>query len=159
MNAILLLGLLLINLQSMTEKKRDIGECIRFQISEFEKSGPSYAAIRTAHQVPDEPHFATQFGETDPLCPAELTFVKEADGERLGAIYFTLFGKTTLADLSKVFGEFKHLPPTPSKKWSVIAKYNSGSATQVYAIIASAGEKIDEKTKLRLLTIRIDYED
>lgn len=159
MKAMFLLGLLLINLQSMTEKKRDIGECIRFQITEFEKVGPTYAAVRTAHGRTDAPHFATQFGVTDPVCPAELTFVKEANGERLGAIYFTLIGKTTLADLSKTFGEFKLLPPTPSKKWSAIARYNSGSATQEYAIIASANEKIDEKTKLHQLTIRIDYED
>jgi hypothetical protein len=159
MKTMFLLGLLLINLQSMTEKKRDIGDCIRYQITEFEKFGPSYAAVRAGHSVPDEPHFATQFGETDPLCPAELTFVKEAAGERLGAIYFTLIGKTTLADLSKTFGEFKLLQPTPSKKWSAIAKFNSGSTTQEYAIIASANEKIDEKTKLHQLTIRIDYED
>lgn len=127
---------------------------------QFEKFGPSYAAGTGAgHSVPDEPHFATQFRVTDPVCPAELTFVKEAAGECLGAIYFTLIGKTTLADLSKTFGELKLLPPTPSKKWSAIANYSLGSATQEYAIIASANEKIDEKTKLHQLTIRIDYED
>lgn len=159
MKALLLVGLLLINLQSMTVKEKGVSECILHHIAAFEKGASDFASVRAAHDRPENAQTASQFAVTDSACAAECTFVKESGGNRLGAIYLALQHPTTLAKLGEQFGTFKHLPPTPSKKWSAIAKYNSGSSSQEYAIIASTDRKIEDNTPISLITIRIDYED
>jgi hypothetical protein len=158
MKALLMALLLGINFQCMKVKEKGVSECILAQIAAFEKGPADFGKVREAHGVAAGAQTEFQFTVKDSAgCGADVAFVKEGDGERVGGIYLTLSQATSVSELKAQFGEFKNLPATPAKKWSAIAKYNSGKLD--YAIIAEAREKIDANTPIKKVTIRIDYPD
>jgi hypothetical protein len=132
--------------------------CILNQIAEFEQHGADFEALRKALGSAGAAGF--QFSRTllEP-CHGEATYVREAEGSRLATIHLKLAEATTLPQLAQQFGKFKHLPPSPARKWTALAHHAGPKDDIRYAIIAEADHKIDDETPITRVKIRIDYED
>jgi hypothetical protein len=156
---LLLWTLLLCNLHCMSVQKKNAPACIMEQIEGLDKGSINFSEVRAAQGVAAE-GAETQFSvnETGDF-KVKMTFTKETDGDRIAGIFFVFERPTTLPVLTAVFGRFKSAPPTPSGKWSAIARYETGNAGQTYAVIAEAREKIALKTAITKVAIRIDYEE
>lgn len=160
LRSLLLLSVLGFQTQCTSMSGAEVNACIERQITEFEGGDVDFAAAKAAHGLIAVQSSSQQFTfQSSSECQLEVTYVQEGGGNRVGGIYLKLGTPTSLAELSKKFGSFKHLPPTPAKKWSALANYDTEAEGQTYAIIAEARHEIKDNTPIERVTIRIDYED
>lgn len=160
LRSLLLLSVLGVQTQCTRMSGAEVNSCIEQQILEFERGEVDFAAAKAAHGLIAVQSSSQQFSfHSSSECQLEVTYVQEGGGNRVGGIYLKLTAPTTLAELAKKFGTFKRLPPTPAKKWSALANYDTEAEGQTYAIIAEARHEIKDDTPIERLTIRIDYED
>ncbi len=154
----LLWALMICNIQFMSVQKKGATACILDQIQLLESGSTLYAKQREAHGAPAE-GTDSQFTVSDDDCKAKITYLKEVNGDRVTTVSVTLEIATSVPALTVAFGKFKALPPTPSGKWSTIARHETGNAAQSYAVIAESRQKITDKSAITKVTIRVDYED
>lgn len=160
LRSLLLLSVLGAPLHCTRMSEAEVTSCIEKQITDFEQGEEEFAGAKAAHSLIAVQASSQQFTfNSASECGMEVTYVQEGGGTRVGGIYLKLNHPTTLSDLGKKFGAFKRLPPTPAKKWSALADFETGMEGRTYAIIAEARHEIKDDTPIERITIRIDYED
>jgi hypothetical protein len=155
----LIWSLLLFNPQCMSVNNEAAAACILHQIQQFESQGTDFAALRAAKGAETEPE-SNQFTFTDlGACKGAAIVTRDDESGLVSGVHYTFEEPTTLPALTVVFGEFKHYPPSPSKKWSAIARMDIEGSAKSYAIIAESNAAITDESQILKVAIRIDYED